>query len=223
MVRRGEIARWPWGPDRVGAPFAIERAAIPGGANNGSAKNGGSIHDWAVRRVETAQIGLKRTPGSRLAPHRAQNGAPPGYRAILHGECALGALNDLFGFPSGSVRVGGHAPAQGVHPSAVKAPCARNADLPVGRSLSTTPSPKPHVPQSAGVRAEGPRPVWVELTSGQGIFNFVTRVGRERDYQDGRCLPRASHTAFPRSAFGGTVASYRPPPPCSPIRNRDTG
>ena len=93
-------------------------------------------------------------PSTSSGPERC---TATGYRAILHGECALGALNDLFGFPSGSVRVGGHAPAQGVHPSAVKAPCARNADLPVGRSLSTTPSPKPHVPQSAGVRAEGPR------------------------------------------------------------------
>eukprot|EP00964_Phaeocystis_antarctica_P002388 scaffold1234_cov76-Phaeocystis_antarctica.AAC.5 len=34
---------------------------------------------------------------------------------------------------------------------------------------------------------------------------------------------RASHTAFPRSAFGGTVAYHRSlAPPCSLIRNRDT-
>ena len=132
-------------------------------------------------------------PSTSSGPERC---TATGYRAILHGECALGALNDLFGFPSGSVRVGGHAPAQGVHPSAVKAPCARNADLPVGRSLSTTPSPKPHVPRSAGVRAEGPRPVWVGLTSGQGILNLY-QGGLERDYQDGRCLPPLAKTLWP--------------------------
>ena len=64
----------------------------------------------------------------------------------------------------------------------------RNADLPVGWSLPTTPSPKPYVPQSVGVRAEGPGPVWVSLTSGQGILNLY-QGGLERDYQDGRSLP----------------------------------
>ena len=63
-----------------------------------------------------------------------------------------------------------------------------NADLPRGWSLSTTPSPKPHAPQSAGVRAGCPRRVWLGLTSGQGILN-VYQGGLERDYQDGRCLP----------------------------------
>ena len=70
-------------------------------------------------------------------------------------------LKDLFGFPGRSARTGGDAPTKGVHPSAVEAPGARNADLPGGWSLSTTPSPKPHVPQSAGVRA--PRGPWASL------------------------------------------------------------
>ena len=38
---------------------------------HGSAQNGGSVHDWPARRVETAQISLKRTPRFRLAPHLA--------------------------------------------------------------------------------------------------------------------------------------------------------
>ena len=67
-------------------------------------------------------MSLKLTSGSRLAPHQAQNGARPGYRAILHEECALGVLKDLFWFPGRSVRIGSHAPAQGAHPSAVEAP-----------------------------------------------------------------------------------------------------
>ena len=52
-----------------------------------------------------------------------------------------------------------------------------NAALPVGWSLPTTPSPKPYVPQSVGVRAEGPGPVWVSLTSGQGILNLYQGGG----------------------------------------------
>ena len=86
----------------------------------------------------------------------------------LHEEHALGVLKDLFGFPGRSARTGGDAPTKGVHPSAVEAPGARNADLPGGWSLSTTPSPKPHVPQSAGVRAGCPRRVWLGRLSSWG-------------------------------------------------------
>ena len=92
--------------------------------------------------------------------------ARPGFGAILHGEYALGALKDLLGSPGRSVRIGGHAPAQGVHPSAVEALGVRYADLRGGWSLPITPSPKPNVPQSAGVRAGCPRRVWLGLTSG---------------------------------------------------------
>ena len=102
-------------------------------------------------------MSLKRTPRFRLAPRGGQNSARPGYGAILHGECALGVLKDLFGFPGRSVRTGGDVPAQGVHPSAVEALGVPKANLPVGWSLSTTPSPKPHVPRSTGARAERPR------------------------------------------------------------------
>ena len=117
-------------------------------------------------------MSLKRTPGSRLAPRGGQNSARPGYSAILHGECALGALEGRFWFPDRSGHIGGHAPAQIAHPSAEAALGVPNADLPGGWSLPTTPSPKPYVPQSVGVRAEGPGPVWVGLTSGQGILNL---------------------------------------------------
>ena len=115
----------------------------PGGANNDSAQNGGSIHDWVARRVETARISLKRTPRFRLAPRGGQNGTRPGYRAILHGECALGALEGRFWFPGRSGHIGGRPPTQGVHPSAVEALGARNADLPAGWSLPTTPPQNP--------------------------------------------------------------------------------
>ena len=154
--------------DPAGAPFAFGRTWPSGRRQTGLAQNAGSIHDWVVRRVETARISLTHTPRFRLAPCVGQNGARPGYRAILHGECALGVLKDLFGFPGRSVRTGGDVPAQGVHPSAVEALGVPNANLPVGWSLSTTPSPKPHVPQSVDVRAGCPRTVWVSLTSGQG-------------------------------------------------------
>ena len=153
------------GPDPTGALLAFERARPSPEAPTRFGPERGSVHDWWARRVAMARISLKRTPRFRVAPHLAQNGARHGFRAILHGEYALGVLKDLFGFPGRSVRTRGHAPAQGVHPSAVEALGARNADLPRGWSLSTTPSPKLHVPQSARVRAGCPRPVWVGLTS----------------------------------------------------------
>jgi len=182
--------------DLVGAPIAFERARPSGRRQHGSAQNAGSIHDWAVRRVETARIGLEFTPGSRLAPRGGQNGARPGFGAILHGECALSALKDLFWFPGRFVCIGSRTSAQGPHPSAVETLGVRNADLPVGWSLPTTPSPKPYVPQSVGVRAEGPGPVWVGLTSGQGILNLYQGV-LGRDYQDGRCIPPLPKTPWP--------------------------
>ena len=126
-------------------------------------------------------MSLKRTPRFHIAPRGGQNGARPGYGAILHGECALGVLKDLFGFPGRSGHIGGRAPAQGVHQCAVEALGVPNANLLVGWSLSTTPSPKPHVPQSVDVRAGYPRTVWVSLTSGQGILNLY-QGGLERDY-----------------------------------------
>ena len=102
-----------------------------------------SIHDWWARRLATAQISLKRMRRFRLAPRGGQNGARPGYRAILHGEYALCALEGLFGFPCRSVRIGGHASAQGVHPSAVETLGVHNGQLPSRWSLLTTPSPNP--------------------------------------------------------------------------------
>ena len=95
----------------------------------------------------------------------------------MHGECALGALEGRFWFPDRSGHIGGHAPAQIAHPSAEAALGVPNADLPGGWSLPTTPSPKPYVPQSVGVRAEGPGPVWVGLASGQGILNLYHEGG----------------------------------------------
>eukprot|EP00964_Phaeocystis_antarctica_P030497 scaffold17227_cov60-Phaeocystis_antarctica.AAC.4 len=56
----------PWGPDSAGAPFAFGRTWPSPGRRTGLAQNAGSIHDWVVRRVETARISLKRTPRFRL-------------------------------------------------------------------------------------------------------------------------------------------------------------
>jgi hypothetical protein len=51
---------------------------------------------WWASRVETARISLKRMRRFRLAPRVGQNGTRPGFRAIQHGECALGALEGRF-------------------------------------------------------------------------------------------------------------------------------
>ena len=138
--------------------------------------------------MATARISPKRTPRFRLAPRGGQNGAHPGYRAILHWECALGVLKDLFWFPGRFMCIGSRTPAQGAHPSAVEALGASNGQLPPRWSLLTTPFPKPHGPRSTGARAGCLGRVWLGLTSGQGILN-VYQGGLERDYQDGRCLP----------------------------------
>eukprot|EP00964_Phaeocystis_antarctica_P002965 scaffold1570_cov61-Phaeocystis_antarctica.AAC.4 len=151
--------------DPAGAPFAFGRTWPPGRHQPGLAQNAGSIHDWVVRRVETAP------------PRGGQNGARPGYGAILHEECALDALKGGFWLLGRSVRTGGRAPAQGAHPSAGAALGVPNANLPVRWSLSTTPSPKPHVPQSVGLRAGCPRTVWYPIADGPPPA-WVPRRGR---------------------------------------------
>ena len=144
----------------------VERARPSGRRQHCSAQNAGSIHDWVVRRVETARIGLKRTPRFHLAPRGGQNSARPGYGAILHEECALDALKGGFWLPGRFVCIRGRAPAQDGHPSAGAAHGVPNANLPLRWSLLTTPSPKPYVPQSVGLRAGGAWRVWVGLSSG---------------------------------------------------------
>ena len=79
----------------------------------------------------------------RLAPHGGQNGARPGFRGIQHGECALGALEGRFRLPGRSVRIGGRAPTQGVRPSAVEVPGARNGQLPLRSRCLPPPSQNP--------------------------------------------------------------------------------
>ena len=156
----------PWGPDPAGAPFAFGRTWPSGRHQPGLAQNAGSIYDLVVRRVETARISLTHTPRFRLAPRGGQNSARRGYGAILHEECALDALKGGFWLPGRFVCTRGRAPAQDGHPSAGKALGVPNANLPVRWSLLTTPSPKPHLPQSVGLRAGCLRRVWVGLTSG---------------------------------------------------------
>ena len=124
----------------------------------------------------------------------------------MHGEYALGALKDLFGFPGRSGHIGGHGPAQGAHPSAGAALGVPNANLPVGWSLSTTPSPKPHVPQSAGVRAGCTRTVWVSLTSGQGVSNLYQGGWKARI-----AFWRPSPNLVPQySVAGGATPAWAP-------------
>ena len=158
--------------------------------------------------METARISLKRTPRFRLAPRGGQNGARPGYGAILHEECALDALKGGFWLPGRFVCIRGRAPAQDGHPSAGAALGVPNANLPVGWSLSTTPSPKPHVPQSVGVRAGCPRPVWVGLLSGWGVSNL---------YQPLRKAISAFLGPSPDLLLEDPVAG-RPTPPWAPRR-----
>jgi len=79
----------------------------------------------------------------RLAPRGGQNGARPGFRAIQHGEWALGALEDRFCLPGTCVRIGGRAPTQGVHPSAMEVLGARNGQLPLGSRCLPPPSQNP--------------------------------------------------------------------------------
>ena len=103
----------------------------------------GSIHDWPARRVETARSSLKHMRRFRLAPRGGQNGARPGFRAIQHGECALGSLEGRFCLPGRCVRIGGRAPAQGVHPSAMEVLGARNGQLPLRSRCLPPPSQNP--------------------------------------------------------------------------------
>ena len=110
---------------------------------HGWAQNARSIHDWPARRVETARISLKHMRRFRLAPRGGQNGARPGFRVIQHGECALGALEGRFRLPGRSVRIGGRAPTQGVRPSAVEVPGARNGQLPLRSRCLPPPSQNP--------------------------------------------------------------------------------
>ena len=79
----------------------------------------------------------------RLVPHGGQNGARPGFRAIQHRECALGALEDRFCLPGRCVRIGGHTRAQGADPSVMEALGVRNGQLPLGSRCLPPPSQIP--------------------------------------------------------------------------------
>ena len=87
------------GPDPAGAPLAFERARPSGRRQHCSAQNAGSIHDWVVRRVETARISLECTPGFRLNPGEVQNGALPGYRQSCTGSSLSTLCKAGSGFP----------------------------------------------------------------------------------------------------------------------------
>jgi hypothetical protein len=186
------------GPDPAGAPLAFERAtsvrARPSARRQHcSAQNAGSIHDWVVRRVETARISLKRTPRFHLARRRAQNGACPGYRAILPGECALGALERLFWFPGRFMCIVSRTPAQGAHPSAVETLGVRNADLPGGWSLSRPSRPFMEFTYK-GARA--------------AVHGRAFGAGRLVEWRMRRaCSPFEAWGAWPRSRFAARSAN----------------
>ena len=98
---------------------------------------------------------------SVLAPREAQNDARPEYRAILQGECALGAVEGRFGLPGRFMCIGSRTLAQGAHTSATKALGVRNGQLSSRWSLLTTPLSKTiraTNPQSVGVRADSRGP-----------------------------------------------------------------
>jgi hypothetical protein len=77
----------------------------------------GRLAVW--RGGDGPNFSLKRRPRFHLAPRVGQNGASPGFRAIQHGQCALGALEGRFWLPGRCVRIGGRAPAHCVRPSAI--------------------------------------------------------------------------------------------------------
>ena len=118
-------------------------ASQPRRRQQGSAQNAGSIHDWVARRVETARSSLKHVRRFRLATRGGQNGARSGFRAIQHGECALGALEGRFCLPGRCVRIGGRAPTQGVRPSAREALGVRNGQLSLRSRCLPPPSQNP--------------------------------------------------------------------------------
>ena len=73
--------------------------------------------------------------------------------------------------PRGLVQVGDALATREAYPDSPMALGTRNADLPAGWSLLTTPSPKLHDPRSARARAEGLGRVWVGVPSDRGVSN----------------------------------------------------
>jgi len=155
-------------PRVFGGPTPGERrASQPRRRQHCWAQNATSIHDWWASRVETARISLKHMRRFRLAPRGGQNGARPGFRAIQHGECALGALEGRFCLPGRCVRIGGRAPTQGVHPSAMEVLGARNGQLPLrSRCLPPPYHPLPKTPCVAIGRCRHARPPYLPLYVG---------------------------------------------------------
>ena len=137
----------------------------------------GRLAVW--RGGDGPNFSLKRRPRFHLAPRVGQNGASPGFRAIQHGQCALGALEGRFWLPGRCVRIGGRAPAHCVRPSAMEARRVRNGQLPSWRSLLTTPSPDPHVTpmgRDQSVCADSPGRVRVGPIDWLGRLKFVSKL-----------------------------------------------
>jgi len=86
--------------DPAGAPFAFGRTWPSPGRQTGLAQNAGSIHDWVVRRVETARISLTHTPRFRLAPCVGQNGARPDIGRFCTGSTLSARWKVGSGFPA---------------------------------------------------------------------------------------------------------------------------
>jgi hypothetical protein len=164
----------------------------------------GRLAVW--RGGDGPNFSLKRRPRFHLAPRVGQNGASPGFRAIQHGQCALGALEGRFWLPGRCVRIGGRAPAQGVRPSAMEALGVRNGQFPLRWSLLTTPFRNP---------MGRDRPVRAPRALGESGWTYrVARASRICTNPRGR---RFRH-------FGGRHrTSYRsirsPVAPCRPGRH----
>jgi hypothetical protein len=124
--------------------------------------------------AETAP-NIARSPwGDNYVRHTS---ARPGYRATLHGEFALGALEGRFSFLSLSRQVRVH---RRMHPYPGRPPkCwggARRAQW-LTSTVSVAALPPPQNPtcrdRPVGARAEGPtRPVWVGRLSGWVVSNL---------------------------------------------------
>ena len=148
-------------------------------------------------------MSLKRTPRFRLAPRRAQNGACPGYGAILRGECALCVLDDLFWCPGRFMCIGGRTPAtQGAHPKCKSQ--AAGAALSVGAQWLTSRMPVAAY-QRGGTRGRGTQ----VYQRGGTLVNapseaYALASGAERSLRgEGRAsLPNATSLSGGRSNAG---------------------
>ena len=95
---------------------------------------------------------------------------PHGHR-ILQQEVRWRPPKHRNRLPRGLVQVGDALATREAYPDSPMALGTRNAELPGGWSLLTTPSPKLHDARSTRARAEGLGRVWAGVPSSRGVSN----------------------------------------------------